>query len=154
MTNAVAKLDRRTGPRVAHPQMPFGYTKDSHHHYLKSQNIRKFLVPKGTASPSSAKTYATHLKAFAYFVYKSHPELDVDAFIDEIKKGKHDPCDVLADFAKFLRESRTGKQKLGGKQMTTDREIVKRVLSKLDDLDSFCGLAVECNEKEVKEKRK
>ena len=94
------KVDRRIGPRLTYCQTPLGYTDDSLQHYLRSQNIKKFLTRKGTASPTSAKTYATHFKALAFYVFKMHPGLEVDTFIDNLRTGKNDPYDILADFAK------------------------------------------------------
>lgn len=128
LLTASGKPDRRLGPRVTYSQSPLGYTDDSLQHYLKSQYIKKFLSRKGTASPTSAKTYATHLKSFAFYIYKVHPSVEVDAFIDEIRTGKQDPYDILADFAKFLRESRTEKHKLGANHVVQMVKSAKRCM--------------------------
>jgi len=91
-----------------------GYAEESIEHCRRSQAIKKFLVRKGTASPSSAKPYSTHLTAFAFFIFESYQGQEVDGFIESIKQGKNDPYDILAEFAKFLRDTRTGENTLGG----------------------------------------
>jgi hypothetical protein len=78
--------------------------------------MSRYLPRKGTASPSSAKTYSIHLTAFAFFIFKQNIELDY--FIDSVKAGRRDPYDALADFAGFLRSSKTGENVLGGNQIS------------------------------------
>lgn len=90
-----------------------GYTEESKTHFKRSKCIHKYLSRKATASLTSSKTYATHLAAFAFYIYKEQKRQEVDAFIDSIKAGQRDPCDILAEFASFLRESRTGRYALG-----------------------------------------
>jgi integrase len=98
---------------LTYPERMLGYTEESKAHFKRSKYIRKYLSRKATASLTSSKTYATHLAAFAFYIYKEQKGQQVDAFIDSIKAGQRDPYDILAEFASFLRESRTGRYALG-----------------------------------------
>jgi hypothetical protein len=69
-----------------------GYTEESKTHFKRSKYIHKYLSRKAMASLTSSKTYATHLAAFAFYIYKEQKRQEVDAFIDSIKAGQRDPC--------------------------------------------------------------
>jgi hypothetical protein len=99
--------------RLTYPERMLGYTEESKTHFMRSKYIHKYLSRKATGSLSSSKTYATHLAAFAFYIFKEKEGQEVDAFIDSIKTGQNDPYDALAEFASFLRQSRTGKHALG-----------------------------------------
>lgn len=121
------RVDNRVGPRLTYSQKELGYAEESLAHYRNSQYIKRYLSRKGTASPGSAKTYSTHLISFAFFVFKQKEKQEVDAFIDSIKKGNLDPYDALAEFASFLRVSRTGKTQLGANQISTMVKTAKKM---------------------------
>ncbi len=113
--------------RLQNSQKELGYTKQSLKHYRQSQYIRKYLARKGTASASSASSYSTHLTAFAFFIFKRYDQQDVDEFLDSIKSGQYDPYDILAEFASFLRATRTGKIALGANHISTMVKTAKKM---------------------------
>jgi hypothetical protein len=59
------------------------------------------------ASPGSATTYGTHLRAFAQYIHRKHSKVEVDAFIEKLKRNI-DLYDELAGFASFLKVERKG----------------------------------------------
>jgi integrase len=97
---------------LTHQERLLGYTEESKVHFKRSRYLHKYMSRKATASQTSARTYATHLAAFAFYIFKEKGQ-EVDAFIESIKTGKDDPYDILAEFASFLQESRSGKHALG-----------------------------------------
>ena len=84
------------------------YTDEELAHFERSMSIRKYLAKKCTASQITATNYKTRLVAFCQFIFQHHSKKEVDAFVDEVKAGKHDPYDVLSEFASFLQCSRNG----------------------------------------------
>lgn len=73
-----------------------------------------------TASPGSASTYGTHLRAFAQYIHRKH-SVEVDGRIEKLKAGM-DPYDDLAGFAAFLKLERKGEFALG---TNIQRDMVK-----------------------------
>jgi hypothetical protein len=59
------------------------------------------------ASPGSATTYGTHLRSFAQYIHRKHSKVEVDAFIEKLKRNI-DLYDELAGFASFLKVKRKG----------------------------------------------
>jgi hypothetical protein len=83
---------------LTYPEKLLGYTEESKAHFKRSKYTDKYLSRKATASLNSPKTYATHLAAFAFYIYKRKGQ-EVDAFIDSIKAGQNDAYNILAEFA-------------------------------------------------------
>ena len=48
-------------------------------------------------------------------VYKHHNKIPFDEFIQQVKQEKHDPYDVLSDFAAYLKEEKTKPNELRSK---------------------------------------
>ncbi len=70
----------------------------------ESKILKNYLLRKATANSSTAKTYRSRLNKFVYYVYKLVGiTTSFDAFLGEIKAGKHNPYDLLAEFAQFLK---------------------------------------------------
>jgi integrase len=106
-------------------QIQNGYTPEMVKYYKESQYVRKFIRKKAVAAESSAKTYASRLMHFGVFVYKrysragAHP---LDDFISEIIAGKHDPYDLLAELADYLKSEQSKISPISSNQV---REVVK-----------------------------
>lgn len=84
------------------------YGKDGIQYCESSQLIKKYVQRKEVESASSAATYRGKLWRFAYFVYVTHDKkVPFDDFIGQIKKGKRNPYDVLAEFAAYLKDQNT-----------------------------------------------
>ena len=73
--------------------------------YIEASKVLKsYLLRKGTANRASAKTYKSRLNKFGYYIYKLvGKKTSIDAFLAEIKEGKRNPYDLLAEFAMFLQ---------------------------------------------------
>jgi hypothetical protein len=63
-----------TTTTLTYPEKLLGYTEESKAHFKRSKYIHKYLSRKATASLSSSRTYATHLAAFAFYIYKKKEE--------------------------------------------------------------------------------
>lgn len=48
-----------------------------------------------------------HLRAFAHYIYRKHSKVEVEAFIEKLKRNI-DLYDELAGFASFLKVERKG----------------------------------------------
>jgi hypothetical protein len=81
-------------------------------HYKRSATADKDIRRKATACQGTAMHYKTQIAIFAQFVYREHQKVELDDFVRDTKKGEHNPYDVLADFAAFLRKERSGDKKL------------------------------------------
>lgn len=85
------------------------FTDDEIAHFDRSKAAQKIVKRKSTASYETGRAYSTRIANFAQYVYQKHDKIELDDFIDELKKGKHDPYEILAEFALFLQKSREGK---------------------------------------------
>jgi hypothetical protein len=85
----------------------YTHTPEERAHFSRSQAIAKYLERKATASPGSATTYGTHLRAFAQYIYRKDSKVEVDTFIEKLKRDT-DLYDELAGFASFLKMERMG----------------------------------------------
>jgi hypothetical protein len=61
----------------------------------------KYLERKATAGPGSSTTYGMHLRAFARYICRKHSKVEVEAFIEKLKRNI-DLYDELAGFPSFL----------------------------------------------------
>lgn len=75
--------------------------------FSRSQAIVKYLERKATAGPGSSTTYGMHLRAFARYIYRKHSKVEVEAFIEKLKRNI-DLYDELAGFPSFLKVERKG----------------------------------------------
>jgi hypothetical protein len=84
------------------------HTPEERAHFSRSQAIAKYLERKTAVSPGSATTYGTHIRAFAQYIYRKHSKVDVDAFIEKLKRNI-DLYDELAGFASFFEGGAKGR---------------------------------------------
>jgi len=104
------------------------YTANEVAHFERSKYAKKYVDRKATASPSTASTYRTHTAALAQFIYRTQEQAELDDFVDSIKAGKHNPYDVLADFAAFITRERTGDKKIKPNSLRVMVKVAKRFL--------------------------
>ncbi len=118
------------------------YTNDEIAYLERSKSAQKYISRKAIASEGTAKHYKTQVAAFASFVFHTRNKKELDAFVDEIKTGKHNPYDVLADFAAYLKKERTGDKKIKANTLSKMVRVCKRFLK-------FSGCAI--NNEDFKE---
>jgi hypothetical protein len=63
------------------------HTPEERAHFSRSQAIAKYLERKTAVSPDSATTYGTHFRPFAQYIYRKHSKVEVDAFIEKLKRN-------------------------------------------------------------------
>jgi integrase len=85
------------------------YGKDSVEHFKRSKYIQKFLAKKAVKNPNTATTYKSYLMNFANFVFVKYKPKEVDDFIEEIKKGEHDPYEILSQLSQYLTLESNGR---------------------------------------------
>jgi len=71
--------------------------------------IKKYVQRKEVESATSAATYKGKLWRFALFVYTHYDKVPFDSFMEQIREGKQDPYDVLADYASYLKKEKNTK---------------------------------------------
>jgi integrase len=108
-------------------QIENGYTPEMVQYYKDSELVKKFIRKKAVAAESSAKTYSSRLMHFGVFVYKRYSSskqghVSLDEFVSEIIAGKHDPYDLLAELADYLKAEQSKISPVSTNQI---REIVK-----------------------------
>ena len=86
---------------------PAIHTPEERAHFSRSQAIAKYLERKARAGSGSATTYGMHLRGFAHYIYRKHSKVEVDAFVEKLKRDT-DLYDELADFASFRNVKRKG----------------------------------------------
>jgi integrase len=74
--------------------------------YIDSSKVLKsYLIRKATSNKRSAKTYKSRLMKFGYYICKlAGKKVSLDGFLDDVKEGKHNPYDLLAEYALFLQK--------------------------------------------------
>lgn len=95
------------------------YGKERVEHFKRSKAVQKYIARKATQNESTASTYKSYLMNFANFVFIKYDGIELDDFIEEIKKDKHNPYDVLAEFAAFLKNEKKG-SKNGGRSISSN----------------------------------
>ena len=84
------------------------FTPEEDVYFEHSNLVQKFIQRRKSASPKTAVNYRSRIGNFPQFVYRQYSKIELDDFLSEIKAGKHDVYDVLADFAAWLVTERTG----------------------------------------------
>lgn len=97
-------------------------------HYERSKLLQKFIQRRKAASPKTAVNYRSRIRNFAQFVYKQYNKIELDDYIGEIKTGKHDVYEVLADFAAWLVNERTGQSEIRARSVKVITITVKKFL--------------------------
>src|SRR5207247_7845322 len=88
------------------------YTPEEDAHFERSKLVQKFIQRRKSASPKTAVNYRSRIRNFVQFVYRQYSKIEPDEFINEIKAGKHDVYDILADFGAWLVSERTGQSEI------------------------------------------
>jgi hypothetical protein len=70
--------------------------------------VAKYLERKTAVSPGRATTYGTHFRPFAQYIYRKHSKVEVDAFIEKLKRNI-DLYDELGGFASFFEGGAKGR---------------------------------------------
>src|SRR5437867_2189197 len=110
------------------------YGKNSVEHFKRSKLIDKYLARKAVQNERTAMTYKFYLTTFANFVFIKFEQREVDDFIQDIKDDKHNPYDVLADFAAFLKNER--KQKISNNSIRFIAVATRKFMR-------FCGIPID-----------
>ena len=82
------------------------YTLAEVRHCETSKTIMKYIEAKTIQDKNTGMTYKTRMQSFAQFVYRRYNKTPVDNFLEQIKAGKYDPYDILAEYSGFLRNER------------------------------------------------
>jgi integrase len=82
------------------------YTPAEIKHCESSKTIMKYIEAKTIQDKNTGMTYKTRMQSFAQFVYRRYNKTSVDNFLEQIKAGKYDPYDILAEYSGFLRNER------------------------------------------------
>jgi integrase len=82
------------------------YTPAEIEHCEASKTIMKYIEAKTIQDKNTGITYKTRMQSFAQFVYRRYNKTPVDKFLEQIKAGKYDPYDILAEYSGFLRNER------------------------------------------------
>ena len=70
-----------------------------------SKTLERYIQKKALRSEASALTYKTRLTMLGYFIFKRVGEkASMDDYIAEMKTGKVNPYEFLADYALFLKK--------------------------------------------------
>ncbi|MEO9319117.1 MAG: tyrosine-type recombinase/integrase [Nitrososphaera sp.] len=110
------------------------YGKDAVERFNRSKYVQKYVARKAVTNENSATTYRSYLMNFASFAFTKYSVSDLDAFIDEIKQAKHNPYDVLADLAAYLKNER-GDQ-VSGNTIRLITVVTRKFMR-------FCGIAID-----------
>jgi hypothetical protein len=70
--------------------------------------VAKYLERKTAVSPGSATRYGTHFRPFAQYIYRKHSKVEMDAFIEKLKRNI-DLYDELGGFASFFEGGAKGR---------------------------------------------
>lgn len=104
------------------------YTSEEIAHFERSEKARKYLTRKKTASDNTAAGYRTNVAAFAQWVYRTKNKAELDDFVEDIKNGKLDPYDSLADFISWIKETRKGDLAIKANSLIKMAKVTKRFL--------------------------
>ena len=104
------------------------YTPEEDAHFERSKLVQKFIQRRKSASPKTAVNYRSRIRNFVQFVYRQYSKIEPDEFINEIKAGKHDVYDILADFGAWLVSERTGQSEIRARSVKAIVITVKKFL--------------------------
>jgi hypothetical protein len=82
------------------------YTLAEVRHCETSKTIMKYIKAKTIQDKNTGMTYKTRMQSFAQFVYRCYNKTPIDNFLEQIKAGKYDPYDILAEYSGFLKNER------------------------------------------------
>ncbi len=103
------------------------YTQEEMAHFARSGYAKKYVDRKKGSSDQTATAAQTGVAAFAQFVFR-RKDVELDSFVDQIKGGKVDPYDTLAEFLSFPKETRKGELKVNNNTLGRYVKIAKRFL--------------------------
>jgi integrase len=104
------------------------FTPEENAHFERSKLVEKFVQRRKAASPKTAVNYRSRIRNFCQFAYKQHAKIELDDFINEIKADKLDVYEVLADFAAWLVNERTGQSEIRARSVKAIVITVKKFL--------------------------
>lgn len=104
------------------------FTPEEDAHFERSKQVQKFIQRRKAASVKTAVNYRSRIRNFAQFVYKQYDKIELDDFISEIKAGRHDVYEVLADFAAWLVNERQGASEIRARSVKVITITVKKFL--------------------------
>ena len=79
-------------------------------HFSRSRAIAEYSERKAMASRGSTTTYGTCPRPFAQYIYRKHSKVEVDAFIEKLKRN----IDLYDELAGFASEGGTKGRVLSG----------------------------------------
>jgi integrase len=78
------------------------YGPDGITYIQNCRQLQKYIGRRAVASPATAISYRSKLNRFGLFIFKAYPGKSYDDVLANLKDGKIDPYDLLADFAATL----------------------------------------------------
>jgi len=114
------------------------YGEDGLKYLQDSQLLAKYVARKGTASQTTAESVRSRLNRFGYFAFKNYPAAQTfDAFLAEVKGGKHDPYNLLSEYAEYLTEKGTKANQIRQLVKAAKQFMKHRIVGAAIDNDDF-----------------